>query len=188
MSVAADVRRPSVLADLGIARIFTHGAMLLAALVLQSTLLQQLTFLGVTPQLALIVVVSLAFLEGERVGIVSGFAAGLLLDLQLPEQGTVVGITALLYVLLGYGVGAMRQYSISESVWAPVLTVALVSAVSEFAYAALSIMLGQRWVSLTYTAKVAGLVVLYNTLLTPFVFPLVARVSARFGPTKVYSI
>ena len=114
--MAADMKRPSALADLGIARVCTHGIMLLVALVLQSTVLQQLTFLGVTPQLGLIVVASLAFLEGERVGIVTGFTAGLLLDLQLPEQGTVVGITALLYVLLGYGVGAMRQYSISESV------------------------------------------------------------------------
>lgn len=187
MSVAADLRKPSALADLGLARVVTHGVMVLIALVLQSTVLQQITFLGVTPQLALIVVVSLAFLEGERVGIVTGFMAGLLLDLQLPEQGAVVGVTALLYVLLGYGVGAMRQYSISESVWAPVLTVMLVSAVSEFSYAALSIMLGQRWVSLAYTAKVAGLVVLYNTLLTPFVFPLVSKVSSRYGPTRVYA-
>src|SRR3712207_6798073 len=130
MSVAADLRKPSVLADLGLARVFTHSAMVLVALVLQSTVLQQITFLGVTPQLALLVVVSLAFLEGERVGIVTGFVAGLLLDLQLPEEGAVVGVTALLYVLLGYGVGAMRKYSISESVWAPVLTVMLVSAVA----------------------------------------------------------
>ena len=187
MSVAADLKRLSTLADLGILRVITHSAMVLVALVLQSTVLQQITFLGVTPQLALIVVVCLAYLEGERVGVVTGFAAGLLLDLQLPEQGSIVGITALVYVLLGYGVGAMRQYSLSESVWAPVLTVTVVSIVSELSYAGLSIILGQRWVSLAYTAKVAGLVVLYNTLLTPFVFPIVRRVSYRFGPARVYS-
>ena len=185
--MAADVKRPGILTDLGILRALAVAILLLAALVLQSTVLEQVTFLGVTPQLALIVVVSLAYLSGPQIGVVTGFAAGLLLDLQLPEQGAIIGITPLLYVLLAYGVGAMRQYSLSESVWAPVFTVTIVSAISELSYAGLSIILGQSWVSLTYTAKVAGLVVLYNTLLTPFVFPLVRRISNRFGPSKVYT-
>jgi hypothetical protein len=43
-------------------------------------------------------------------------------------------------------------------------------------------MFGQPWISLADTAQVAGLVVLYNTLLTPFVYPLVRRVSERSGP------
>ena len=185
--MTADVKSPGTLTDLGILRAIAIGFLVLAALVLQSTVLEQVTFLGVTPQLALIVVAGLAYLNGSRVGVVTGFVAGFLLDLQLPEQGTIVGITPLLYVLLGYGVGAMREYSLSESVWAPVFTVTVVSAIFEFSYAGLSIIMGQKWVSLTYTAKVAGLVVLYNTLLTPFVFPLVRRISNRFGPSKVYT-
>lgn len=188
MSVAADVRTSGTLTDLGILRAIAVAVLLLGALVLQSTVLEQVTFLEVTPQLALIVVVSLAYLVGPQIGVVTGFSAGLLLDLQLPEQGAVVGITPLLYVLLAYGVGAMRQYSLSESVWAPVFTVTVVSAISEFSYAGLSIILGQSWVSLTYTAKVAGLVVLYNTLLTPFVFPIVRRISSRYAPSKVYTV
>ena len=39
---------------------------------------------------------------------------------------------------------------------------------------------------LGYTVRVAGLVVLYNTLLTPFVFPLVRRVAERFRPERVH--
>jgi hypothetical protein len=46
-------------------------------------------------------------------------------------------------------------------------------------------MMGERWVSLADTAKIAGLVVLYNTLLTPFVFPLVKRVADRVRPERV---
>jgi hypothetical protein len=45
--------------------------------------------------------------------------------------------------------------------------------------------MGQRWVSLEETVKIAGLVVLYNTLLTPFVFPLIRRVADRFRPERV---
>jgi len=50
----------------------------------------------------------------------------------------------------------------------------------------LAILLGQSWVSLTMTLQRTGLIVLYDTLLTPFVFPVVRRVSDRFRPQRVY--
>lgn len=186
ISTAKETRATAALADLGILRVLMVGLLVLASLVLQSTLLEQVTFLGVTPQLSLVVVVSLAYIDGERVGVVTGFFAGFVQDLLLPV-GSVIGLTALVYTLVGYAVGNLSRYSVSESVWAPLLGVILASAISETSYALLSIMLGQHWVSFTYTAKVGGLVVLYNTLLTPFVYPFVRRVANRYGPGRVYT-
>lgn len=177
-------RRPTILGEIGIPRGLAVGALIVLALALQSTLLAQATVLGVIPQLVLVVVVCFAYLDGERVGIVTGFSAGLLQDL-LPFPA-VIGLTALVYTLVAYGVGILRQYAPADSVWTPVFAVALASAVAEFSYAALSIILGEPWVGLGYTARVAGLVVLYNTLLTPFVFPLVRRVADRFRPERVH--
>jgi rod shape-determining protein MreD len=181
---ANDSRAPGFLADLGIGRMLVMGAMVLMAVALQSTLLARLTLLGVIPQLVLVVVVSLAFLDGPRVGVVVGFAGGLLQDLLLPQS--IIGLTALVYTLVGYGVGSLRQFAPGESVWSPVFAVALASAVAEVSYAMLAIILGQEWVSISFTAKVTGLVVLYDTLLTPFAFPLLRRIAARFRPEKVY--
>lgn len=177
-------RTPGILREFGFPRVFAVGAVAVVALALQSTLLAQLTILGVIPQVVLVVVVCFAYLDGERVGLVTGFSAGLLQDL-LPFPA-VIGLTALVYTLVGYGVGILRQFAPSESVWTPVLVVALASAVAEFGYATLSIILGEPWVGLGYTARVSGLVVLYNTLLTPFVFPLVRRVADRFRPERVH--
>ena len=177
-------RRPGLLADVGAGRILVMGAMVLLAVALQSTLLARLTLLGVIPQLVLVLVVCLAFLDGPRVGVVVGFAGGLLQDLLLPQS--IIGLTALVYTLVGYGVGSLRQLAPGDSVWSPVLAVALASAVAEFGYAMLAIILGQEWVSISYTAKVTGLVVLYDTLLTPFAFPVVRRIAARFRPERVY--
>lgn len=177
-------RTPGVLADIGVGRMLVMGTMVLLAVALQSTLLARLTLLGVIPQLVLVVAVSLAFLDGPRVGLVVGFAGGLLQDLLLPQS--IIGLTALVYTLVGYGVGSLRQFAPSESVWSPVFAVAMASAVAEFGYAMLAIILGQEWVSISFTAKVTGLVVLYDTLLTPFAFPLVRRIAARFRPEKVY--
>ncbi len=177
-------RTPAFVADVGLARVLSMGAVVLVAVAVQSTLLARLTLLGVIPQLVLIVVVSLAFLDGSRVGVVVGFAGGLLQDLLLPQS--IVGLTAFVYTLVGYGVGSLRQLAPTDSVWSPVFAVALASAVAELGYAALAIILGQPWVSLRFTAKVTGLVVLYDTLLTPFTFPLLERVATRYRPKKVY--
>ena len=186
MSTAArEPKASGFLADLGVPRASAIAAVVVLALAVQSTVLSYATILGVIPQVALVVVMSLAFTDGERVGLVVGFFAGLLQDLQLPA-GSIVGLYALVYTLVGYSVGLLRDYTPAESVWAPVLTVAAASAVVEASYATLAILFGQEWVSITFTAKVIGLVVLYNTLLTPLVFPLVRKVADRFRPERVY--
>jgi rod shape-determining protein MreD len=170
--------------DIGLGRVAAIAAILVGAVALQSTLMAQVTLLGVIPQLVLIVIVSLAFTDGPRVGVVTAFAGGLLQDLLLPQS--IVGLTALVYVLIAYAVGSFREYSTTDSVWAPVFAVALSSLVAEASYALLSVILGQPWVSFVFTTKVIGLVVLYNTLLTPLLFPLIRRVADRFRPERVY--
>ena len=158
-------------------------AILIVSLAIQSTLLTRVTILGVIPQLLFVVIVSLAYLEGEVMGVVAGFLGGLFQDLLLPES--IMGLTALVYTLIGYSVGVIRTYLPSQSVWTPVFTVALASVAAEASYAILAIMMGERWVSIADTAKIGGLVVLYNTLLTPFVFPVVKRIADRVRPERV---
>ena len=185
MSTTETRRAPGFFSEVGISRIVAVGLVVLVALTLQTTVLSRLTLLGVIPQLVLIVIVCLAWVDGERVGLTAGFCGGLLLDLQLPPA-SIVGLTALVYTFIGYGVGYFRQYSVGESVWSPVLAVAVASTLAEAGYALLAILLGRAWVSVAFTAKVTGLVVLYDALLTPFVFPFVRRVAEKFRPERVY--
>lgn len=175
--------RGGILSELGISRGVMIAVLLLVALALQSTLLARATLLGVIPQVLLVVIVSLAYLEGERVGVAVGFFGGLLQDLLLTNA--IAGLYALVYMMLGFGVGSLNKYGPSDSVWTPVLVVAAASTIAEIGYAALNIILGQQWVSLFFTLKVAGLVVLYNTLLTPFVFPLIRRLADSSRPERV---
>ena len=185
MSVVKDARRATGLLDeLGITRMGAIAVVIIVALALQSTVLTRATLLGVIPQVLLVVLVSFAYLDGERVGAATGFFGGLLQDFLI--VGSIVGLYALVYTLVGFAVGSFRKYAPAESVWTPVLIVMVASGAAEFGYAIFNILMGQRWVSLSYTAKVGGLVVLYNTLLTPFVFPMVRRVADRFRPERVH--
>ncbi len=177
VATAREAKRSRLLSEIGVSRV------LVLALALQSTLLVKATVLGVIPELVFVVIVSLAYFEGERVAIVTGFFGGLLQDLPVPQ--TIVGLKPLVYVLVAYGVARARHLAPSESVWTPVLAVAIASAVAELGYSTLSILLGQPWVGLSDTGKIAGLVVLYNVLLTPFVFPLVRRLADRYRPERI---
>jgi rod shape-determining protein MreD len=181
---ARNARGSGVLAETGVARVAAVAALVVVAVALQSTVLARLTLLGVIPQLVLVVVVCLAYLEGERVGLVTGFFGGLLQDLLLPQS--ITGLTALVYTLIGYAVGIFRQYAPTESVWAPVFAVAIATTLAEFGYAFMAVMMGQPWVSFEFTVKIVGLVVLYNTLLTPFALPAVRKVAERYRPERVY--
>lgn len=181
MSIPAN--RTHLFGNSGFARPAAVAAIMIVALALQSTLLSKLTLLGVVPQLLFVVVICLAYLEGEYVGVVVGFSAGFLLDLLIPLS--LVGLTALVYTSIAFAVGSLRQFAASNSVWLPVFAVAISSTIAEGGYALLSIMMGQRWVGLAYTGKIIGLVALYNTLLTPFVFPVVKKIADRYRPERV---
>jgi rod shape-determining protein MreD len=181
---ATETRGPGFLADVGIARVAAVALMIVGAVALQSTLLVKLTIAGVIPQLVLVVIVSIAFIEGPRVGAVTGFFGGLLVDLLIPQS--IVGISCLVFTLVAYAVGTFRIYAPSDSVWVPLLAVAMSSAVAEGGYAGLAVILGEPWVSINYTIRIIGLVTLYDCLLTPFTYPLVRKVASRVRPEKVY--
>lgn len=174
------------LADLGLSRVLAFAAVLVVALAIQSTILTKVTLLGVTPQLLFVAVICLSYLEGDTVGVVVGFSGGLLQDFLLPQS--IVGLTALVYTMVAYTVGSLRMFVSRESVWMPVFAVAGASVLAEGGYALLSILVGESWVSLADTVKIGGLVVLYNTLLTPFMFPLIARLADRVRPERVVRI
>jgi len=182
---ASGAPTPAARSEWAPAVLVAAGVTVVVALAVQSTVLASATLLRVIPQLVLVVIVSFSYLEGERVGMVTGFTAGLLQDLLLPPP-SIVGLTALVYTLIGYGVGTLRDYTARESVWTPVIAVAWASAAAELGYASLAIMLGQPWVSLGFTLQITGLVVLYDVLLTPFVFPLVRKIAGLLHRERVY--
>src|SRR5688500_20185489 len=106
MVIAKEPRSPGLFAEAGLARMVAIGLLVVVAIALQSAVLARMTLLGVIPQLVLVVVVSLAYLDGERVGATAGFAGGLLQDLLLPLS--IVGLTARVYTLTGSSSEARR--------------------------------------------------------------------------------
>src|SRR5687768_381786 len=85
------------------------GVVLLTALLLQTVGLASVTIAGWRPDIVLLTVVAFALADGPETGARYGFIAGLFADLLSASTG-LVGLTALVFLLVGDIVGRLRVY------------------------------------------------------------------------------
>jgi rod shape-determining protein MreD len=98
-------------------RVLLLSAVILTALILQTTVFSEVNLLGAKPELMYLLTICFAILEGPASGAITGFAGGMAQDFLLDAPK---GITALTLTLLGYAVGMARQYIVSPSPVTPV--------------------------------------------------------------------
>jgi rod shape-determining protein MreD len=95
--------------------------------------------LGVTVDLSPLLVAFIGLLCGSMLGAVSGFAVGLLVDLALVQT---LGVTSLIFTLIGYWAGRLRELRDPQAALTPLLVGAGASAVSLLGYSLMEFMLG----------------------------------------------
>jgi rod shape-determining protein MreD len=136
---------------------------------------------GSGPDLVLVAVVAMALAGGPRDGAVIGFAAGLALDIAPPASG-LLGLSALVFCLVGYGCGRLRA-PLERSAWLPLAGVALGAAAGEVLYALFGLIFGDPEVSWLAVRQVLPAAVTYDLLVSPFVLYAVAWLGgyARWG-------
>jgi rod shape-determining protein MreD len=165
-----------------IRRIISIAAVVITALLLQSTVFGRLRLLGVRPELLYLVTISIALLEGPNEGATVGFVSGLAQDFLMNEPK---GLTALTLTLLGYGVGMFRQFIVSPSPLVPTIVVAIGTAAGIAFYEIVSVLLGNFHEEAAYGVKVALLTATYNAVLTPILYPLLRRITEGSRPRRV---
>ena len=163
-------------------RIIAWTAVEVTALVLQSTIFAQVELGGAKPELVYLVTTVLAFLEGPSSGAVAGFAGGMA---QAYLLNSPKGITALTLTLVGYLVGAIRQYITTPSPLLPVALVGGATVVGVLFNRLVAFLLGQP-VEAGLALRIALLSGVYNAILTPLLFPLVRRVAESSRARKVF--
>ena len=163
-------------------RFFTLTAVIVIALLAQTTVFADVRLLGARPELMYLLTIVFALLEGPSSGAISGFAGGMAQDFLLNQPK---GITALVLTLLGYAVGLARQYITSPSPLLPTIMVAVGTAGGVAFHAIVSFLLGQFDHPMGYTTKVTLLTALYGAILTPIVYPILRRVTESSRPRRV---
>lgn len=162
-----------------IQRFLLSAALIVAAMVVQVSILARLGLPGAVPDLLLLVVIGLALVYGHVTGCLIGFFGGLFIDLAPPSDHA-VGRYALVLCLVGYVAGLLKpETGQLRSVLTPLMVVAAAAVGSTLLYAGVGALVGDtaaRHVGLT------GLLfssLIYDVLLAPFVVPGVMALARR---------
>jgi rod shape-determining protein MreD len=155
--------------------------------VLQLTVVDRIAFPGgAGPNLVLLVVAALALAGGPMAGVLTGFLAGLALDVA-PPGSHFVGQNALVFCLVGYACGLLSEETSDSEQGHTALFEIVVTAggavLGEALLALLGVMLSDprvTWPALTHVLPAA---VVYDVLLCPFVLYAVAT-ALRLGGAR----
>jgi rod shape-determining protein MreD len=113
--------------------------LLLLGVVLQLSFFSEITLLGSSPDVLVVLAVALGLLGGGVVGAVCGFALGLLTDSLLLQT---LGVTSIVLLTVGYLAGRWREsFDITSAFVPPLLTGAL-ALFGATIFAAIQLMLG----------------------------------------------
>jgi rod shape-determining protein MreD len=162
------------------------------AVVLQVTIVDRIAFPGgAGPDLVLLTVAALALAGGPLMGALTGFWAGLALDVA-PPGSHFVGQNALVFCLVGYACGLLSDESSSDAEQGhtalfEILVTAAGAVCGEVLAALLGVMLSDPRVTWPAVTRVLPVAVAYDVLLCPFVLYAVAaalRLAGRRGESR----
>ncbi len=136
---------------------------------------------GAAPELLVVVVVAFALAEGPTSGAVTGFAAGLLADLQADHA---LGRAALVLAVVGHAAGQVRDDA-ERSTLLPFAVVGASAAGAVLLFAGEGVLLGDPRVGGAAVLRALVSSVPYAVVLTPFVVPVVGALVRRVDGDRV---
>jgi len=164
-------------------RVLPTIAAILAAALLQAGLAPYLAIGGVVPNFLLVVVVTLALVEGPAAGASAGFAAGLIFELL--GSGP-VGPMVLVLTVTGYMAGLLHENMFAEGWLLPLTVLAIASIASTLAYGLMLDLLGAGGpFVLTFFTKILP-EALYDTALGLLIYPWLARFLRQDRPMTTF--
>lgn len=152
-------------------------ALLVTSVLVELTLLTRLGLPGATPPLVLVTVAGIALTMGPGAGSVSGFAAGLILDLVPPADGT-IGLTALTLAAVGYVCGVVLDPH-DRPVLPTLAVVGTAAGAAVLLRAAVAGLVGDTRVLWDDVPSLVLSSVIYAVVLAPFVVPVVGWLARR---------
>ena len=149
-------------------RIVWGVAFMLVAALLQSTVLSRLSYyIHAVPDMALIILVYTAYLNGTMTGQLSGFFSGVLLDFLSTAP---LGLNALIRTLIGALTGLLKGTFFLDLIFLPMALCAGATLFKAFIYFLLHLLLAGDVPSYTFFGLTLWIEIGLNSLLAPFLF------------------
>ncbi|MFI5042982.1 MAG: rod shape-determining protein MreD [Acidimicrobiales bacterium] len=115
------------------------AALSVVVVFLQIGMVSEVPVFGVNVDLSPLLVAFVGLLCGSSVGAVTGFAVGLLVDLALVQT---LGVTSLIFTLIGYWSGRLRELRDPQAALTPLLVGTAAAAASVIGYSLMEFLLG----------------------------------------------
>jgi rod shape-determining protein MreD len=150
------------------------------AVVIQECAVSQVSVFGVSADVTPLAVMSIGLLAGSLPGAIAGFAIGLFVDLVLFQT---LGITSLLFIVVGYWSGRLRELRDPSHGLIPLALGALATLVTAVGMAVIQFMLGVEAPVSWLLLQQIILQVLVNSLIALPVYEIVRRLLYRALPS-----
>lgn len=141
--------------------------------VIQQAAVSQISIFGVSADLTALVVMSVGLLTGSMLGALTGFGIGLFVDAVLVQT---LGVTALLYIAIGYWCGRLRELRDPAHGLVPLALGAAATAFAGVGMAVVQFLLGVDAPVSFLLAQQLFITVLVNTLIALPLYALVKRI------------
>ena len=152
------------------------GFVVLACVVLQTTLFTHLRVADVAPQIGLVAVLAVAYENGADSGAIFGFVMGLAMDLFLT---TPLGLSALSFAVTGYAVGVFQAGVVRTTPWlAPILGF-IGGLFGGLVFLTAGALVGQPGFLAFESLKTVMISAVLDAVIAPLVFPIVRRAARR---------
>jgi rod shape-determining protein MreD len=154
------------------------GSVFFVAVVLQVAIVSAVQPGGGTADLVLVTLTAVALLRGAVFGALAGFYAGFLLDAANLET---LGLSSLLLTLAGYWIGRYGETTGRDRAHAPLLAIAVVTALYAFGALGMHYLLGDPVSARSGLVDALPAQIVLNLILTVPVYALCRRIFARSG-------
>ncbi|MDO4339298.1 MAG: rod shape-determining protein MreD [Eubacteriales bacterium] len=153
------------------------GLTIVVSFLLQCTVLHVISIGSITPNLLLILCVSMGLMRGRKSGMWTGFFTGLLIDL---FYGSLFGFYALIYMYVGYFSGYACRVYYDDDIKVPVLLVGITDVAYNLAVYGLQFLLRGRLSLGTYLYRIILPEMFYTVLLTLVVYRIFYYINYHF--------
>ncbi len=144
--------------------------LLITLFVFQGTVFASLNFANTSPNLLIILIVSLSLMRGEKTGVILGFFAGILMDVFM---GTTIGLYALIFMYLGYANGSFHRVFFPEDIKLPMIMIVVSDIFYGFLVYILLFLLRGRTDFSFYFSNVILPEAIYTIVITILLYPLI---------------
>ncbi|MEA2685056.1 MAG: rod shape-determining protein MreD, partial [Actinomycetota bacterium] len=158
---------------------FRVPLLFLVALAVHLALIPVVRVAGATPDVMLLLAVAGGLVGGPVRGAILGFAAGIAVDVFLR---TPMGLSALVFTLVGYSVGTVSTGVLSPSWYLPVVTASIASAAGVVLFAFVGAMLGEPMVNRRLVTIVSVVAVGNAVLAVPMIRAVTWAMGGDSGP------